>query len=156
MPLFLNTHVNKVDRKGRVSVPASFRAALAGQTFNGIVAFPSYRVRAIEVLDRDRMEQLSSSTDDLAQFSDQRDDVATTIFSQAAELPFDGEGRIILPQAMAEHAGIGELAAFVGLGRTFQIWEPQAFERFRREAQGRVRDQGAALLLRRAPEGGGR
>ena len=156
VPLFLNTHVNKVDRKGRVSVPASFRAALAGQSSGGIVAFPSFRAPAIEVVDRERMEQLSSSADDLAQFSGQRDDIATAIFSQAAELPFDGEGRIILPQAMAEHAGIGELAAFVGLGRSFQIWEPQAFERHRREAQDRVREQGAALVLRRPPEGGGR
>ncbi|MFN0043626.1 MAG: division/cell wall cluster transcriptional repressor MraZ [Alphaproteobacteria bacterium] len=163
MPLFLNTHVNKVDRKGRVSVPASFRAALSGQAtlgqgsnvpglngqgFSGIVAFPSFRAPAIEVLDRERMEQLSSSADDLAQFSERRDDLAATIFAAAAELPFDGEGRIILPKNMADHAGITELAAFVGMGRTFQIWNPDGFERYRREAASRVREQGAALILR--------
>lgn len=173
MPLFLNTHVNKVDRKGRVSVPASFRAALSGQAalgqgagtpgfggqnlngpggngpgFNGIVAFPSFRAPAIEVLDRERMEQLSSSADDLAQFSERRDDLAATIFAAAAELPFDGEGRIILPKNMADHAGITELAAFVGMGQTFQIWNPDGFERYRREAATRVREQGGALILR--------
>ncbi len=164
MPLFLNTHVNKVDRKGRVSVPASFRAALSdqaalgqgagtppsfsGPSFNGIVAFPSFRAPAIEVLDRERMEQLSSSADDLAQFSERRDDLAATIFAAAAELPFDGEGRIILPKNMADHAGITELAAFVGMGRTFQIWNPDGFERYRREAATRVREQGGALILR--------
>ena len=155
MPLFLNTHVNKVDRKGRVSVPAPFRAAFAGQSFAGIIAFPSYRAPAIEVLDRERMDQLSASTDELAQFSEGHDDLSMTIFASAAELPFDGEGRIILPKNMADHAGITDMAAFVGMGRTFQIWEPKTFERHRAEASTRVKASGASLMLRR-PSGNGR
>ena len=44
MALFLDTFVNKIDRKGRVSVPATFRAALDGQAFHGIVALPVVQV----------------------------------------------------------------------------------------------------------------
>lgn len=154
VPLFLNTHVNKVDRKGRVSVPAPFRAALTGQAFSGIVAFPSFRAPAIEALDRARMEKLSESADDLAQFSEAHDDLSVAIFANAAELAFDGEGRIMLPETLAKHAGIDEMAAFVGLGQTFQIWNPVRFDEYQRSATQRAKDKGAGLLLRRPAPGG--
>ncbi|MFO0996494.1 MAG: division/cell wall cluster transcriptional repressor MraZ [Alphaproteobacteria bacterium] len=154
MPLFLNTHVNKVDRKGRVSVPASFRAALATQSMTTIVAFPSFRAPAIEVVDRQRMEEFSASTDQYAQFSETHDDLSLAIFSGAEELAFDGEGRVMLPKSLADHAKITTSAAFVGLGRTFQIWSPETFERHKQSASERVREQGLSLMLRRSTEGG--
>jgi len=113
--LFLSTFVNKVDRKGRVSVPATFRAALAGQTFNGIVAFRSFKLPTIEGSGIDRIEEMSARLDGLEQFSEEYDNLAS-IFADAQQLPFDGEGRIVLPENLVEHAGLGEAAAFVGLG----------------------------------------
>ncbi len=150
--LFLSTFINKVDRKGRVSVPAPFRAALAGQVFNGIVAFRSYRQAAIEGCGIDRMARLSDSIDELELFSEARDDLASTIFADAHQLPFDGEGRIILPPLLAEHAGITEMAAFIGRGATFQIWEPDAFATHQDEARARTRAHGATLRLSRPDE----
>jgi len=96
MALFLSTFVNKVDRKGRVSVPAPFRAAIQGQSFKGIIAFRSYREAAIEACAMDRMERLSDSIDALDQFSEEQDDFASTIFADSHQLPIDGDGRIIL------------------------------------------------------------
>ena len=122
MALFLSTFINKVDRKGRVSVPAPFRAAVADQSFKGIVAFRSYREAAIEACAIDRMERLSESVDALDQFSEEQDDFASTIFADAHQLPIDGDGRIILPSALVEHAGITDAAAFVGRGGTFQVF----------------------------------
>ena len=76
---------------------------------------------------------MSARVDALDEFSEDRD-ALSSIFADAQQLAFDGEGRIILPQALCEHAGITENAAFVGLGRTFQIWEPQRFEQPPRRA----------------------
>ncbi len=148
MALFLSTFVNKVDRKGRVSVPAPFRAALAGQVFNGIVAFRSYKQRTIEASGIDRMASLSESLDDMELFSEAQDDLASTIFADAHRLPFDGEGRIVLSPVLAEHAGITDMAAFVGRGATFQIWEPEAFRAHQEQARTRARREGATLRLR--------
>ena len=47
MALFIDTFVNRIDRKGRVSVPAAYRTALAGQSFSGIVALPAFKYRAL-------------------------------------------------------------------------------------------------------------
>jgi MraZ protein len=147
--VFIGTFENKVDRKGRVSVPAQFRQALAGQSFQGIVAFRSYRAAAIEACGIDFMERLNdgmSSSMDL--FSDAHDDLAATIFADSQQLPFDGDGRIILPALFGGHAGISERAAFVGMGPIFQIWEPEALEAHKEAARARARSQGLTLPLR--------
>ena len=144
MALFLSTFVNKVDRKGRVSVPATFRAALAGQSFLGIVAYRSFKLPCVEGSGIDRMEEMSGRIDQMAQFSEPYDNLAV-VFSDAQQLPFDGEGRIMLPQALAEHAGIADHAAFVGQGRTFQIWEPERFKTHQDELRERARRQGVTL-----------
>lgn len=154
MALFLSTFVNKVDKKGRVSVPAPFRAALAGQSFAGIVAFRSYKFPALEACGADRMERLSRSMDDLELFSQEQDDLAATIFADSRQLPFDSDGRIVLPESLAQHADITEQAAFVGRGPMFQIWNPDAFSRFQDEARTRVKRAGATLRLRPRESGG--
>jgi MraZ protein len=148
--LFLSTYLNKVDRKGRVSVPASFRAAIANQSFSGIVLFPAINTRALEGSGIERLEELSSRIDGLAEFSDERD-ALSAIFAEAQQLPFDSEGRVILPPELCEHAGIvlEGGAAFVGFGRTFQIWEPGRFERQQQERRARAR--GITLPPLKAP-----
>jgi MraZ protein len=148
--LFLSTFVNKVDRKGRVSVPASFRAALTSQSFAGIVAYRSFKTAAIEGSGIDRIEEMSARLDALDQFSEDNESLAS-IFADAQQLAFDSEGRIVLPQALAEHAGITESAAFVGLGRTFQIWEPEAHKAHQGELRERAKRQGTTLPGNRAP-----
>jgi MraZ protein len=144
LALFLSTFVNKVDRKGRVSVPAPFRLALTGQNFNGIIAFPSFKLPALEASGIDRMEEVSDRIDQLAEFSEDRD-ALSSILADAETLAFDGEGRIVLPEALCKHAGITETAAFVGRGRTFQIWEPQRFQTHQQEMRERARRQGTTL-----------
>jgi transcriptional regulator MraZ len=138
--LFLSTFINKVDRKGRVSVPAPFRAAVAGSSFNGIIVFPSINSRAIEGSGIDRAEELSARIDGIPEFSEERD-ALSAIFADSHQLPFDSEGRIMLPPELCEHAGIvlEGGAAFVGAGRTFQIWEPGRFEQHQQERRARAR-----------------
>jgi len=121
--LFMSTYVNKVDRKGRVSVPATFRATLNDQS---IVAFPSLEYDALEATGIDTMEAISAGLDEIEQPAEQQG-FATLILARSQRLPFDPEGRIILPEKFAAHAHITETAAFVGLGSTFQIWEPDRF-----------------------------
>jgi MraZ protein len=100
------------------------------------------------------MDSLSRSMDDLDLFSQQQDDLATTIFADAHQLPFDTDGRIVLPEALAKHADITDRAAFVGRGAMFQIWNPEAFLRFQDEARARAKKAGATLRLRPPASGG--
>lgn len=145
MTLFLSTFVNKVDRKGRVSVPATFRAALADQPFQGIVLFRSSVHVCLEGFGWAAMEDLSRRLDAYDVFSSEQDDLATAIFGEAVQLPFDGDGRVILPQHLQDFAGIGDRVAFVGLGRKFQLWQPETLEARREEARREVKEKGLTL-----------
>lgn len=144
MALFTSTFVNKVDRKGRVSVPAAFRNALTSQNFAGIVAFRSLKSPAVDGGGFDRLEQIAESLDALPEFSDEREALASML-ADAHEIPFDSEGRIVLPQRLVDYAGIGEQAAFVGVGRSFQIWDPTRYETHQEEMRERVRQRGFTL-----------
>jgi MraZ protein len=148
--LFLSTFTNKVDRKGRVSVPATFRAAVAGQSFAGIVAYRSFKLDALEGSDYARIAEMSARLETLEQFSEEYDNLAS-IFADAQQLPFDGEGRIVLPESLVEHAGITDLATFVGQGSTFQVWEPEKYKRHQAEVRERARRQGTTLPPIRGP-----
>jgi len=142
--LFMSTYVNKVDRKGRVSVPATFRTAISDQSFDGIVAFPSLDYEALEATGIDRMEAVSAGLDELEQ-PDEQQSLATLILARSQRLPFDPEGRIVLPEKFAAHAHITESAAFVGLGPTFQIWEPNRFAEHEAALLDRARRQGMRM-----------
>lgn len=124
MALFTGRTENKVDRKGRVSVPAAFRTALSAQSFAGIVVSPQYDLNCIEGCGYDRLLALSESLDDPDAYPEADRDRLQLVFAESTPLGFDEGGRVLLPQELAELAGIGERALFVGLGTHFQIWEP--------------------------------
>lgn len=147
MTLFLSTFINKLDKKGRVSVPASFRLMLSGQTFQGIVGFRSYKLPTIEGMGIDRMQRLSESVDQFDVFSEAQDDLTAAIFADAQMLAFDGDGRVVVPPLLLEHAKIKEAVAFVGRGATFQIWNPELFELHQQEARKRVQDTKATFKI---------
>ncbi|WP_138379369.1 division/cell wall cluster transcriptional repressor MraZ [Luteithermobacter gelatinilyticus] len=156
MPKFTSTYTNKVDKKGRVSVPASFRAALPEGSWQGIVVYPSFVHDAIEGCDLAHLDRLADSIDDLAPFSEEHDAFTLSIISSSSRLAFDSEGRIILPQELMEIAGIVDRATFVGRGNTFQIWEPEAFQAELAKAREVARNNRAMLKWKsRLPAGEG-
>ena len=129
--MFLSTYANKLDKKGRVSVPASFRSHLSNLGYNGVICYPSFNTSAIEACSQDRIEKISSAIDSLNPFEEKRDYFATSVLSESVSLQFDTEGRISLPKKLLDHAKIKNNIMFVGLGETFQIWEPRLFEKFK-------------------------
>ena len=94
--MFLSTYENKIDKKGRVSVPASFRSYLSNLGYNGVICFPSFNNQSIEAWPQNRIEKISNSIDALNPFEEKKDFFATSILSESINLQFDGEGRISL------------------------------------------------------------
>ena len=133
--MFLSTYENKLDKKGRVSVPASFRSYLSSLGYNGVICYPSFNNQSIEACSQDRIEKLSNTIDSLNPFEEKRDFFATSILSESISLQFDSEGRISLPSKLLKHAKIKNNMLFVGQGKTFQIWEPLIFEKFKAQAR---------------------
>ena len=143
--LFLSHHTNKIDSKGRVSVPAAFRGMLACEDFHGVVLFRSQNHKCLEGFGWATMLELSQRLDHFDLFSDDQDDLATTIFGEAVQIPLDGDGRIKLPEDLTSFAGMKNQATFVGLGRKFQIWAPENYEKRQDEARSNVHKKGLTL-----------
>ena len=143
--MFLSTYENKLDKKGRVSVPASFRSYLSNTGYNGIVCFPSFNNQSIEAWPQDRIEKISNAIDTLNPFEDKKDYFATWILSESINLQFDSEGRILITEKLLGHAKIKNSMLFVGQGKTFQIWEPTSFEKFRASARKKANSNRSSL-----------
>ena len=129
--MFLSNYENKIDKKGRVSVPATFRSHLNSLGYNGFISYPSFNHAALESCSQDRIEILSSTIDSLNPFEEKRDYFATSVLSESENLQFDTEGRVSISEKLLNHANIKNQVLFVGLGKTFQIWEPKNFEKFK-------------------------
>ena len=147
--MFLSTYENKLDKKGRVSVPASFRSHLSNLGYNGIICYPSFNNLCIEAWSQDRIEKISSAIDSLNPFEEKKDYFATSILSESINLQFDSEGRILLTSKLLKHAKIKNSMLFVGQGKTFQIWEPATFEKFRVTAKRKSNIHRASLKWER-------
>jgi MraZ protein len=151
MAQFLGTHLNKLDAKGRVSVPAPFRAALKEQSAGGtgvgapLILRPSHQLPCIEVWPERAFEALANPMGAYDQFSADQQDLATALYAEAHSMETDKEGRIVLPSNLKDHAGLGENIVFLGMGKIFQIWEPAAAERRLAEARERVRERQLTL-----------
>ena len=133
--MFLSSFENKIDKKGRVSVPANFRSHLNSLGYNGFVSYPSFNHIALEACTQDRIEKLSNAIDSLNPFEEKKDYFATSILSESINLQFDSEGRVQITIKLLKHARIKNSMLFVGQGKTFQIWEPTHFEKFRANAR---------------------
>ena len=104
--MFLSTYENKLDKKGRVSVPASFRSYLSNLGYNSVICYPSFNNQCIESWPQDRIEKISNAIDSLNPFEEKKDYFATSILSESINLQFDSEGRILLSSKLLKHAKI--------------------------------------------------
>ena len=143
--MFLSTYENKLDKKGRVSVPATFRSYLSNLGYNGVICYPSFNNHSIEAWPQDRIEKISNSIDALNPFEEKKDFFSTSILSESINLQFDSEGRISITPKLLKHAKIKNSMVFVGQGKTFQIWEPTIFEKFKVNARKKANLNRASL-----------
>ena len=145
MSLFLSTVTNKVDKKGRVSLPAAFRNVMTAAGDQGVILLRSPKHNCLEGFTPSFMEDLSARLDQFDLFSADQDDLATALFSEAVHLSIDETGRFVLTGLLLEHAQLDDTAVFVGLGRKFQIWTPSLFELRREKARHNVQDKGLTI-----------
>ena len=147
MSLFLSSYENRLDAKGRISVPASFRASLNNDKFAGVVLYRSFTNKCIEGLSMSRMEQLAAATDKMGVFDNSLDDLSACVFADARPLQFDVTGRIVIPNDLLKHAGIKDKALFVGRGNSFQIWNPDEFYKVQNKSLENLRVSRPNLII---------
>lgn len=138
MSHFMGTHRNRLDTKLRVSVPAPFRIVLRDQG-GALVLRASHRYPAVEAWPLPVFESFAKPLQRLDLFSERHDDLAASLYADACIVEPDKEGRVVLADSFIAHAGLADSVVFIGLGLGFQIWEPEAGQRFVASARERAR-----------------
>ena len=174
MDRFVSTFTNKIDAKGRVSIPAPFRVVLERDGYTGgaagasggakssqtsaqpgasIYCYPAIGAAALDAGGERLARKIDALLAGLADYSDERDELSVALYGDVQVLNVDGDGRIVLPESLRAHAGLGSQVTFVGLGDKFQIWEPAQFEH--RRARAREKAQDHRKLFSDGLKGGG-
>jgi len=138
MDLFVSTFVNKIDKKGRVSLPSIFRSALPKDYKNEIILSKSLRNKAIEGLSVIRVKEIASRINNLDFFSEEHEDFATSIFSEMLPTNLDKEGRFLIPEKLKDFANIKNEVTFIGQGYFFQIVNPKVAIDFQNKSRIRL------------------
>ena len=143
MGRFLSNTINKVDKKGRVSIPASFRPILGDtRTLYTLMSvdLPTVDAGGVELIERheEQLQQMNPLSKEYELYS-------FVLHGDSDELKIDGEGRVLITDTIREQTGITDRAAFVGRGHFFQIWEPERFLAYREEARREVAEMRRAL-----------
>ncbi len=157
MDRFVSTFSNRIDAKGRVSIPAPFRAVLERDRYGagaslGIYCYPSLDAPALDAGGERLAQKIDGLLAGLPDYSDERDELSVALYGDVQILSIDPDGRIVLPEKLRAYLGLGGAAAeiaFVGLGEKFQMWEPKRFDERRAKARAKVQDH--RKLLGSAP-----
>ena len=134
MTEFVGKFLNKIDKKGRVSVPALWRPKLLGEGFSGIVAQLTNGYNSVDGYSKNYLERYQDWLDKQDPHIEGNEYEATLIFGSSM-LPFDREGRVLLPDLIRKKAQLESDALFVGMGRKFRIWEPPSFDIYESKAR---------------------
>lgn len=155
MDRFVSTYAMRLDAKGRISIPAPFRALLARDGLEQLYCHPALDQPALEAGGRQLMAGIDALIERYPPYSDAREELASALYGAIETLKLDPEGRVVLTESLKTHASIKDEVAMVGLGTRFRIWEPGRFRAHLAEATAKVRalkralgDQGAAREFR--------
>jgi MraZ protein len=159
MDRFVSNFTNRLDAKGRVSVPASFRAVLARDGFDGLHVHPSLDLQALDAGGHALLGEIDMILAALPPYSEERDHLSTALLGVSERLKIDAEGRVQLTDSLVAFTGLRDQVSFVGLGSKFQIWEPVRFQAHLEAARLRLRELRRGLgppWMASAREGGER
>jgi MraZ protein len=152
MDRFVSHFTLRLDAKGRISIPAPFRAVLARDGFEGLYCYPTLDRPALDAGGNALLAEIETLIGRFSPYSEEREQFSTALFGTSEVLKIDSEGRVVLTEPLKAHAGIADEAAFAGLGHKFQIWEPARFRAELAEATEKVRALKRRLGSRGAAE----
>ena len=127
MDRFVSNVTARLDSKGRVSIPAAFRAVLARDGFEGLYCYPTLDQTAVDAGGNALLAEIERLIERFPPYKQEREQFSVALYGTSETLKMDGEGRVVLSDDVKRHAGISDAVTFVGLGHKFQIWEPQRF-----------------------------
>jgi MraZ protein len=131
---FVSNHTNRIDGKGRVSIPAGFRAVLVRDGYEGLYCYPSLDMNAVDAGGNGLFRAIEQRLSKIETYTEAHDYLSTAFYGMGEHLKIDQDGRVSLTDSLKGYAGIDTHVTFVGQGYKFQIWSPDRFQEHSRKA----------------------
>ena len=127
---------HKVDAKGRVSIPASFRRVLEASDPNWtdglnpelVIVYGDHRRAYLECYTIEAINEVDAKIDSLPRGSMERKMLQRLFHGQSFPTNVDETGRLVLPAKLRQKIGLENEAFFIAAGDTFQVWKPEVYE----------------------------
>jgi MraZ protein len=134
--VFFGEHDNKIDTKGRVSIPADFRRQIEagdpdwqpGRNATMAIVFGDAKRQSLEVFPLDTLQGVHEKINRMSRGDPRRRALQILYGHLTTKATMDETGRIVLPAKLRHKIGLTDMAKFVGNGDTFEIYEPEAYE----------------------------
>ena len=143
--MFLSTSHNKIDKKGRVSVPSTYRSQLEMEG-GPLILFKSLQFKCLEGTSINRMQQYIDAIDELDGMSKEAS-ILHMMMADSFEIRYDSEGRITLPESLISFSNIHEIAVFMGIGRSFLIWSKSEYQKQYEDTRRILKENGPPKLI---------
>lgn len=134
---FRGSFHQKVDSKGRVSIPASFRRVIEegdpdwtdGLRPNLVIVYGMDSQKRLDCYTMNAIDEIEEGISDMQPGSPERETLELTFHGHAADAQIDEDGRIVLPQRLRDKLELepNEAAFFIAKGDHFQIWKEDTF-----------------------------
>lgn len=142
MNRFLSNATNRIDAKGRVSVPSLFRAVLAQRDIRELYCFQDFVFPAISIGGLDLLDRFERQIVGEDPFSPEANQMSLLIHGGGVFMKLDSEGRLMVTDFIRGFTGITTDVTFVGRADHFQLWAPQTFEAVQAAARTERRTRG--------------
>ena len=139
MERFLSHFTHRFDAKGRISIPAPFRAVLAKDGFEGLFACPALEAPAQDCGGKALLAEIDALLGSMPPYSAARDAFATALLGAGEILTMDSQGRVLIDERTKARLELTSEAVFVGQGHKFQIWRPERFAAHLEDARAGLR-----------------
>lgn len=127
MGRFLSNVTNRIDAKGRVSVPSAFRSVLAQRDIQELYCLQDFAFPAISIGGPDLLDRYERQIASMDAFSPEANAMSLLVHGGGVFMKLDGEGRLMVTDFIRDFTGITTEVTFVGRADHFQLWQPEAF-----------------------------
>jgi len=129
--MFLGEFVHTIDQKGRLTIPARFRAELA----KGLVITRGID-RCLAIYPMEEWQRLAEQVSALPMTDRRARAFRRLVFANASDALPDKQGRVLIPPRLRDYAGLGDEVVITGLNTYIEMWNPDAWGDERERVEG--------------------
>jgi MraZ protein len=142
--MFSGRSFHTLDAKGRVSIPVGFRAHLVGEGEQA-PTITHGEATSLAIYPHEAWEDFRGFLDRLPRSDPNSRRLRRYYFAGATQCPIDKQGRILIPPALREHAGLAREVVIAGVGDVIEIWDKARFDEHLQHTQSHLDEISAAV-----------